>query len=202
MVSLSVTSTGLANRALFHHGEGKQVTDLDDTSDVSVEARTLRAIFWDVWYEVLRDYPWNFATRRWTITSKLATAPLFGFDNNFLMPADCVRVRDLPDAAKDEEWSIETLADGTTVIATDLDPSLKVLGTAAVTSIAKADPLFRNAFSLRLAMQSAMAITNSRNVRNDMAGLYAMALQEAERADSQESGPERREESIWVDVRA
>jgi hypothetical protein len=51
---------------------------------------------------VLRDYPWNFATKRVVLDTPDATPPVFEFDNRFPLPVDFIRVHTVYDTSGSE----------------------------------------------------------------------------------------------------
>lgn len=96
---MALTHTDLANRALSIIGT-RLITAVE--TDQSKEAVLCRANLTASRRSILRMHPWKFACRRTILDepNPEATAPLFGWANRHLLPANCVRlirIEDCPD---------------------------------------------------------------------------------------------------------
>ena len=91
--------------------------------------------------DLLRDHPWNWATKRVTIPAS-TVSPTWGFANAFPLPANYRRLMEVQNPSK-LEYRIESTSDGK-VIVTDISAPLniayaadpQVLFTVAVTATA------------------------------------------------------------------
>ena len=81
------SETDIANSALAEIG-ARRITSLSDDSD---SVRVCKEQFNNIRDSLLESHPWNFAIKRLQL-GKLATSPEFGFDNQFQLPSDCLRV--------------------------------------------------------------------------------------------------------------
>ena len=85
--SSATTETDIANMALIMLGQ-QPITSLDDSNNRAVLANKRLA---DVRDSVLRAHPWNSAVMRASLTAD-GTAPTWGFDKRYALPADFVRM--------------------------------------------------------------------------------------------------------------
>lgn len=80
------TQTTIANIALGHLGSAR-ITDISESSVAAEHCRRM----WDaVRDDLLRQFAWNFAIRRVTLTA-LSEPPAFGYSAEFPLPSDCLR---------------------------------------------------------------------------------------------------------------
>jgi hypothetical protein len=95
----SVTETTIINAALFLTGAKKITSDSDDTKS----ARLAKTMFPLARSKVfaLRGIEWQFARGRATLT-QMTTDPDFGYEYQYELPADCVRVIAIVDTDGDD----------------------------------------------------------------------------------------------------
>ena len=94
------SETSICNSALTRIGAAR-ITSLTDDSK---QARACTASYALMRDEVLRSHPWNSAISRASVAS-LADAPAFGYDNQFQLPADCLRMLEVYDSRL--PWVVE-----------------------------------------------------------------------------------------------
>ena len=94
---MATSETAIANSALAKIG-AKSILSLDDDSR---EARLMKQQFAPLRDMLLRSHPWNFAIKRLELAAS-STAPIFGFDNRFVLPVDYLRVLEID--SEDQEW--------------------------------------------------------------------------------------------------
>ena len=87
---MAASETTICNLALAKLGAGKIIA-LDEESP---EAQACRLHYAETRDEVLRSHRWNFATRAQSLTEN-AVPPIFGWNHQFLLPTDCLRVLEL-----------------------------------------------------------------------------------------------------------
>lgn len=85
---MSISRTEIANQALTRIG-AQRITDLDD--DSVKNARVCRVVFDPTIREIGRMADWNCLMKRETI-GQLSTAPAFGWDHQYQLPADYLRM--------------------------------------------------------------------------------------------------------------
>lgn len=174
-----MTQVELCNVALAHLGEARIAAMGDDT----VAARACALHYGPVRDEVLRSHRWNFAIGRAALTA--AAAPPFGWAKAFTLPTDCLRALEINDNEVgdwiSETWAIEGRQVLTNAEAVNL-VYVKGLGDAALT-----DPLFAQAFALKLAAALSETIRGATGKTAELLQLYdARTAPLARRIDANE----------------
>lgn len=147
-------------------------------TDSSPAARLASRTYGDIRDALLREFPWNFATRRASLASS-ATAPEWGFARSFVLPSENLRLIEVNNSS-DQEWRNE----GGTIV-TDMTAPLEIKYVKRV-SVDSMDSTFREALSARLSMEWAEPLSQTSSVVEQMASLYRNKLQVARAADGQE----------------
>jgi hypothetical protein len=170
-----MTPTDIANQALSRLGQSL-VSDLSENSPSAIVCRTHYEAVRD---SLLRQHPWNFAVARAQLTES-DTAPAFGWDHQYALPADCLRILTLNGvqaamcASDFETESGYLLTDAVeakiTYVRRVVDPSLF-------------DPIFVEVFVHRLGGAIAVALTGSEQKRNELEALASEKMREATFAD-------------------
>lgn len=174
-----MTQLELCNVALAHLGEARIAALSDDT----VTARACSLHYSPTRTEVLRSHRWNFAIGRSALAAE--TAPLFGWTRKFALPADCLRALEVNDNEVgdliSESWAIEGRSILTNAQAVNL-VYVKDIGDAALT-----DPLFAQAFALKLAVALSETIRGATGKTGDLLAQYeARTAPLARRVDANE----------------
>lgn len=136
----------ICNLALAHLGEGA-ITALEDDT---VAARACALHFPTVRDALLRARRWNFAQTR-AVLSLLADAPAFGWDYQYSLPADCLRVLEVNDSEFGDVVSEEFIIEGRAIL-TDAS-AVNLVYTKRVDDVAQFDPLFVEALAVKLAIK-------------------------------------------------
>lgn len=178
----------ICNRALGKLGAGR-ITSLDDAT---VEARACKDRFDTARDALLRRYAWNFSVTRTDLAAS-ATAPSFGFDAAYPVPADCLRVLEVQDGAA---WKVE----GGNILS-DLSAPLYVRYIRQVTDAGSFDPMFVEALAAKLAYEMAEHLTESPTKKAQAAKDFQFAMLEAAAADALESTPDDLPEGSWLEAR-
>lgn len=189
----------IANRALTKIGEARIISLSDD-----VEAARVISSIWDVARDAeLRVRNWNFSIKRESLAA-LSAAPSWGFQVQYQLPSDCLRVLQvgefypgpsMSDYRNQSEamWQIE----GGKIL-TDYEAPLKIRYVSRVEDTGLWDALFVEAFACRLAVESCERITQS-NTKRDLAwNEYQQAVKAAVRADAIENPPEPLPDDSWM----
>lgn len=185
-----MTETSICNQALVKLG----VPRILSLSDATQPARYCNEIYAITRDEVLRSHDWNFARKR-AVLSELADEPLFGWDHQYELPSDCLRVRQLNSFEEDEarpSWEVEAGR-----ILTD-EETASIIYTFRQEDSELYDPLFIEALSLKLAAKLCTPLTGSRSQSADLIKEYeALASPKAARNDSGEGRTKRKQP--WVE---
>lgn len=149
---------------------------------------------------VLRDHPWNFATRRAPL-SLLAEAPAFGYSYKYQLPDDCLRVLGLVYDGKNVDPSLDYQVEGGELL-TD-ETVVQLMYTARVENAGLYDSGFVSALASRLAAEVAYHVTGSAGLAKLMMENYAAReLPAAKAMDAQENPPVIYESETWHEARS
>ncbi len=182
-------ATEIANLALEKLGDEGEISDLGEDTRA---ARAVNACFASMRDAVLRDHPWNFATRRVQLPA-LTAAVSWGGWTAFQLPTDFLRLLEIDG---DPDWQVE----GDQVLVQNGGP-LNLRYTARIEDTARFDPLFTEALACRIACQIAIRITGSASVQERALALYARALADAKRVDGQDNPPDEMPDTSWMQAR-
>jgi hypothetical protein len=181
-------SVTICNLALAHLGDQSIVS----MSDPSQEARFCTLFYNPVRQEILRQHPWNFATKIVSL-NQLSTAPLFDWQYQYQLPVDFFRlltVNSFGQSVPTEMYEIQgdyLLSDSS---------SINISYTADVTNENLFDSIFVEVFCLRLAARLAKSLAGSMNISQQLNQEYKSLLSEARRIDSTENSD--RQKYPWV----
>jgi len=163
----------VCNSALVQIG-AKPISSLTDNSDA---ARTCNTIYEAARDKLIRMHPWNFATKRIALAEVLP-APVSGYDHQFGLPADCLRVLNNDD--ENYDWMIE----GRALLTDESAVIIKYL--SRITDVNQWDSLFREALELLLQSRLAIPMMNAPDVANQKLQEFRLFLIDARLADAQE----------------
>ena len=189
----------VANRALTKLGSAR-ITSLDD--DVK-SARALKSCFDDVRDDELRAHRWSFALKR-TSLAALSTAPSFGYQYQYQLPADFLKLDMVDDRFPQvtmDNYVNEELVDYVLeggLLLTDIAAPLKVRYLAQVTDPNGWDPNFREALACRLAAELAEDLTQSNQKRQLAWEEYKQAISRAVRSNAIERIPVTYGDTPWI----
>ena len=171
----------------------------------SKEARLCNRRFDTVRVAVIRAHPWNVAITRATL-AKDATAPAFGFANQFTLPTDpyCLRVLSFWNSNVDSDVAaydsqVMFKIEGRKVLSNE--GSCKITYLARVTDTEQYDPLLSSTIAHKLAAETAYAITGSNSVTQGMQQLYELRLKEARSIDAMEGVPDKLIADDFINIR-
>lgn len=189
----------IANRALTKIGEARVLSLSDDLE----AARTVNSL-WDVVRDAeLRARNWNFAISRTSLPA-LIPVPAWGFDRQFQLPADCLRVLQVGEyfpgpslsdyrSSSEAMWQIEGRK-----ILTDMPAPLAIRYVARIEDTGQWDALFVEAFACRLAVELCERLTQSGGKKQIAWDEYREAIRLAVRSDAIESPPEPLPDDSWM----
>lgn len=165
----------ICNAALIKVG-ASTVISLED----GAKAAQLCAARWPAVRDAtLRAHPWNCAIRRVRL-APLLEPPAFGFARQFQLPADCLRVLDVGEAAEGHRCEGGRLL-------TDAE-AVQLTYVRRVEDSEAFDPLLAETIAARLAAELAYPLANSTTLAEALWRAYDSRLREARSADAQGSG--------------
>lgn len=167
--------------------------------DGSAKGAEYCTIFYDpIREEVLREHPWNFATKRVAL-ALAADEPEFGYDFAYTLPNDCLFFRHLGEDDSDEDEYIWIVESGE--LLTDMEDAYGIY-TRDVTDPNDFDSLFVGAFSTRLAAEVVAAMKpQDGNKRKMLWEMYERILASAKIANTKERRKKPVPENKFVDAR-
>lgn len=187
----TVTPTQIANLALSKLGPGSgYVTDL--TTDTTVAGQALNRTYELVRDEVQEAHPWNFCIRRASLASDVAT-PLWGFDYQFTLPANCLRFLSI------EQRKVDYQLEGERVLVNDAGP-LNIRYIARVSDTSQFSATFVAALAARWAFE-VCNVVESRVTPDQLWAIYQRLMSQAKRADAQSNASEELPDGDWLDSR-
>jgi len=154
----------------------------------------------------LRAHVWKFATAR-TELAALVTAPAFGFDFQYPLPTDCVRILNVGDTYPGASIGDYIVGDDSLYkvegqrILTDMGAPLKLVYTSRVTNTELWDASFPMVFAMRLAAILCGRTSDSDSMHESILKDYREALISAARANALESAPMTIPTSTWINAR-
>ena len=163
----------ICNSALNQLG-ASSITALTDDSK---NARLCNERYTTIRDAVFRAHPWNCLIKRVQLAQDSDT-PAWGFDYQYTLPADCLRILGIKDYNSD--YKVE----GRKLLISESEVYLIYL--AQITDVNELDVLLRETISAHLAQDIAYAITANLQVSRLMAEKYQAKLSEARHADSSE----------------
>ncbi len=189
----------IANRALTKVGEARILSMSDD-----VEAARVVDSLWDIVRDAeFRIRKWKFTLARASLAA-LVSVPDWGFDYEYQLPADCLRVLQVGEYypggslsdyrnADESEWKVE----GRKILTNEAAP-LKIRYIARIEDTGAWDSAFTEAFACRLAAEVVERLTQSNTKKETAWGEYKQAVAMAIRADAIEAAPEPLPDTEWV----
>jgi hypothetical protein len=184
-----MNDTQLCNLALAEIGDSYSITDINETSN---QAAVCRLFFAPTRDALLRSHQWNFA-RTLADLSALSDDPIFGWDYQFSLPSDFIRLVEfngLDSWTTEDDFQIANGPSGGLILLTDEDEA-SITYIKRVTDANLFDPLFVEAFTLRLAARICTKLTKDDAIRDRLRKDAMEAMGRARQTDANESRPRR-----------
>lgn len=178
----------ICNRALSKIGDELFIASLDDDTK---SARYCKALYEDTRDFVLRSYPWRFALKRYVL-APLKEKPLFGYEFQFALPSDCLRVWR---TQKQIRYQVE----GRTILA-DTNV-MSFIGISKVEDSVQFDPMFVEALALRLAVELSVPLTASMSLKESLSKEFQQFVQQAKTASAMEGIQDVYSPQGWLEAR-
>lgn len=187
----------IANLALLKLGSEEALLALTDNT---TQGRVMNRLFVPVRDSELRLHNWKFAIARTSLVA-LAQAPAWGFQYQYQLPADFLRLVQVNDwyyrtGKQQTMWSVE----GGKIL-TNIQAPLKLRYVRRVDNSGEFDPLFVQSMACRLAVEACEKITQSTTKKQELAAEYKLNLRAAVRCDAIENPPDELPWGSWLDSR-
>ena len=190
----------IAKLALQHIGDRFDISDL---AEATPEAEQVNLVFDDTRDALLRQHPWNFATKYASPAALTGTVPA-NWDYMYTYPTDALRIISIVDpleAGTPIKFEVGRNASDIKVVMTDqADAELQY--TQRITDTVEFDPEFTLALSYALAAKLAMPLTGEREIANDMEVMARNVVNSAWETDSNEGIEETPPDAEWIQGRA
>jgi hypothetical protein len=176
-----MTKTEIANVALAKFREGR-ITDIE--SDTDPVAVVMKDQYPHALELLLEEHRWDFAGRRAKLT-ELASTPPFGWDHQYQLPSDCIRIKDVngeSTTASSKNFEIEGGA-----LLTD-DDVVEITYIARVVDTTLFAPSFTEALALKLASLTCARLTGDAELALLLDKQYVISLAKATHNDAKASG--------------
>lgn len=184
----------ICNLALAHIG----VAEINSLTEATNQARQCNLLFVPARDAVLREFPWNFATKM----TRLAQAPVSvpDWDYVYQYPSDCLRaIRIYEASATTTEFRVVLLDGGKAIVTNVANAYLEY--TARVTDPALFDAQFIDAFSWKLAAELAAPLTGDPRLGQYAYQMYQQALRSAWASTANEQKVTPKQSRRYVEVR-
>ena len=186
---MATTAVSICNSALVKVG-AERITSLDESTPGAIACNEQ---FTKIRDEVLRAHPWNCVIARVELASVADYEdPMGEWTAQFSLPSDCLRVLRTKD---DVDYKIE----GRYLLSNDSECSIQYI--KRETDYSKYDPMLLECLSLRLAVELAYLITQSKSVAELLMIQYKALLSEARSADGQEGTADDAVVTDWTESR-
>jgi len=186
---MAVSVAAICNRGLTLLGANR-ISSLDDDS---LEAKLCKEHYDDIRKSLLRSHPWKFATKR-ALLAASSTAPAWGWDYQYPLPSDCLRVTELYGQEQDN-WTEE----GRFLLTDSADVKIKYI--YDMTEVGNFDPNYTEVLSLDIAITLSYALTTSQGLRDDLIALREGRIKNARTYSAQSAVGDRVYADDWLNSR-
>lgn len=181
----------VCNMALARLGAGS-ASSID--SPVSVAEQKCNLFYSQTRDELLREFPWTFATTRASLT-QVSGDNFSGYDYKYQLPNDCLYVQSLIDSYEYQESTEDYLVeDG--YLYSSVTP-LIIKYTKEVEFPTLFDAIFVEALVLKLAAKLAVPLTGDAQKEQMMLQQYVAVMLQANKASGKERQPKTQPSKMW-----
>lgn len=185
---MATGDVAIVNSALGKLG-CERIISLDDDSD---RARIMKAQYPLLRDKLLRSHPWNFAIKRVSLAA-LSDAPAFGYDYQYQLPSDCLRI--LETSIDEADWQKE----GDVIVTNESSLAIKYLSNDVPVGLF--DACFCEVLALDLAIDTCHALTTSNTRLQSLAEQRKQEIQTARSFDAQEGAIRQVQATDWRNAR-
>jgi len=191
------SEVGICNNALVELGEDPILSLTED----SKPARLCNLVYKPMRDDLLRTHFWNFAVKRVEL-AKTINIPVFGFDNEYQLPSDTIRVVRTEDnhVIRSQGHHVDFRIEGDKLLSDD--DTVKIEYIARIVDPNLFDANFTETLSLKIADKIAYNLSDNNTLIGIVRAKLVDKLKQAKSADGQEGIPYGVEADIWLNVRA
>lgn len=187
---MTTSSIDIANSALILLG-GREITSFTDNSN---EARISKNLYRSARDFVLRAYPWASLKKRANVV-ELAEKPISGFQFQYQLPGDSVRVLEVHSGGRVNHWEVNGRA-----VLTDSKP-ISIVYISDTVPEQNYSTQLAQALTYRLAAEMAYPVTGSNQAQVNFNSLFQNVLDEARTTDALEQSSKHIGPSNFARVR-
>lgn len=202
------STTEIANLALGHIGVAKEIQNID--TDRAQEAQACRRYFVPTRDEVLRDFPWPFATRSLAalgLVTDMTSTDGAEFSFSYRYPSDCLMFRKICSGLRTDTqetrvpYRVMSDSQGKLIFCDKEDATCEYTALISDTSLWPSD--FVTAFTFLLASRIAPRVTagDPFKMGERAEAKYYEALSKAQKNALNEDQPDRTPESEFIRIR-
>ena len=174
------SETDICNQALAHLGE-RRISSLDDDT---VSARACHLAYDGCRDELLRSHRWNFAQKR-AVLVQLEDPPLFGWEFQYSLPADCLRALEVNGSESGDVVSAPYIIEGRLLLTNAA--AVNLVYTRQTTTVSEFDNLFCEALALKIAVKISETIRGTTGKTTELLSQYQQLVAPlARRVDANE----------------
>ena len=171
---MAASKIDICNTALLYCGQ-QAITSVNDTSERAI---IITQIYDSTRMQLLYGHPWNFATKRETLTM-VGDEPEFGYTYKYAIPSGCLRIIRI----NKSEYNTYVVQNG--YVLTDSEECKIVYVYDQVTS-GKFSPQFDEALALKMAVKASYKFNRSTSQTQMFMSMYQEAVALARSFDGQE----------------
>jgi hypothetical protein len=188
--------TTLCNQSLARIG-AKRINNFD--SDKTVEAIECRTHYEQTKDSLIRSHWWRFATERASL-SEDTVSPEFGFDNQFILPTDFERLKNVYSSGDRWPTYLSYSIEGDRILTNE--SAIDITYIKKVDDTAKFDSLFTEVLILRLAINLTMPLSQDKRLMQLLMEELRPLMAQVRTIDRQETNTVgRANRNTWNDSR-
>lgn len=193
---MATSAVAICNLALARCGVSSTIASLTEASQ---EALACNAVYEQARDEVLRDFPWPFATK-YAVLGLVEEAPTIEWAYSYRYPSDCLRALRLvsgdPTGRTRVPYRLGHDASGRLLFTNQQNAQLAY--TARFTDPAHFDPTFTSALAWRIAIDIAAPLARSDSQRQRAEQGYGMTLSQARVDALNEEAEDTPPDASWI----
>jgi len=176
-------------------------TPIVSLSDGSPSANTVGDVYTEIRDNLLREHPWNFATKRLKLAQS-TTTPVFEFDYGYALPSDWLRTISVHDDDAGHGtvlYRMEQINNQNSIVTSSDQIWLRYVSQVTDPNLMTAD--FRTALAFLIARDMSIPLASSNTLHEVMDKKSLKAIARARSTDSMGGFPELRPRGSWASSR-
>lgn len=188
------SNIGIVNSALLKVGASKTIVSLTDDTPNAIKANALFDILRDA---LVRSGAWNFATKRVKLAQS-TTVPVYEYDFGYPLPSDWLRTLQVHDNDAGSGAVEYRMEDGS-ILSSATELWLLYINRVTDPNVMTAD--FRELLALKLAVELAIPVANSKSLRTVLLQEFRRERRTVKTASAIEDFVDRFPDGSWITTR-